>query len=142
MNKGVFLAYVVDFPVTTIRAVVTQDNIGLVRERTQSVQVRLANDIKTIYDVSIIRKLPAASGKLPSPALGTMGGGNIPVNPADGEADNAFESVFQFVLTLPVTANARNLGERVYVRFDLGEEALAWQWYRLGRQLFLRRFSV
>jgi len=142
MKKGNLLAYVINFPVTTVRAVVTQDNIGLVREKTQGVQVRLANNIKTTYNVSVIRKLPAASERLPSPALGSMGGGQVPVNPSDGEGDKAFQPVFQLDLKLPVEANARSLGERVYVRFDLGKEPLAWQWYRLARQLFLRQFSV
>lgn len=142
MHKGDLIAYVVEFPVTTISTVVTQDDIGLVRERTQNVQVRLAENIKTLYTASIIREVPAASDLLPSAALGYRGGGLIPIDPAAGTDDKAFEPVFQIELKLPPEADARNLGERVYVRFDLGKEPLAWQWFRLGRQLFLRKFSV
>ena len=131
-----------NFPVTTIRTVVTQDDIGLVRKLTQSVQVRLADNIKTLYDANIIREVPAASDTLPSPALGYMGGGLIPVDPSSGQGDKAYEPVFQIELELPAQANARNLGERVYVRFDFGSEPLALQWFRLARQLFLRQFSV
>jgi len=142
LSKGDLAAYIVDFPVTTIRTVVTQDDIGLVRELTQGVQVRLASNIKKYYTVNIISAVPAASNQLPSPALGYMGGGLIPVDPSSGDIDQAFESVFQIELSLPEVANARNLGERVYVRFDFGTEPLAWQWFRLARQLFLRQFSV
>jgi len=142
LSKGDLAAYIVNFPVTTIRAVVTQDDIGLVRELTKRVEVRLASNIKEYYTVSIISAVPSASRQLPSPALGYMGGGIIPVDPSSGDIDQAFESVFQVEVSLPEVANARNLGERVYVRFDFGTEPLAWQWFRLARQLFLRQFSV
>jgi len=142
MKKGDLIAYIVNFPVTTIRAVVTQDDIGLVRELTQSVQVRLAHNIKTFYSARVVREVPAASDQLPSSALGYMGGGLIPVDSSSGDGEKAFEAVFQIELEIPAEANARNLGERVYVRFDFGSEPLAWQWFRLVRQLFLRQFSV
>jgi len=142
LNKGDLAAYIVNFPVTTIRAVVTQDSIGLIRELTESVQIRLVNNMKIFYEASIIREIPAASDILPSPALGYQGGGVIPIDPSSAEGDKAFEPVFQIELEFPGEANARNLGERVYVRFDLGSQPLAWQWFRLARQLFLRQFSV
>jgi len=142
LNKGDLAAYIVNFPVTTIRAVVTQDSIGLIRELTENVQIRLVNNIKIFYEASIIREIPAASDILPSPALGYQGGGVIPIDPSSAEGDKAFEPVFQIELEFPGEANARNLGERVYVRFDLGSQPLAWQWFRLARQLFLRQFSV
>jgi len=34
------------------------------------------------------------------------------------------------------------MGQRVYVRVDHGNEPLAWRFYRELRQLFLRRFNV
>ncbi len=142
LSKGDLAAYIVNFPVTTVRAVVRQDDIGLVRELTRSVQVRLVDDTKTYYSAKIIREVPAASDTLPSPALGYRGGGSIPVDPSSSDGSKAYEPVFQFELEFPAEANARNLGERVYVRFDFGYEPLAWQWFRLARQLFLRQFSV
>jgi len=142
LHKGDLVAYVVKYPVTTIRTVVTQDDIGLVRERTENVQVRLAENIKALYPAKITREVPAASYMLPSSALGFSGGGKIPVDPSSDKGDRAFEPVFQIELEFPLEADARNLGERVYVRFNLGTEPLAWQWFRLGRQLFLRQFSV
>jgi len=35
-----------------------------------------------------------------------------------------------------------SIGGRVYVRFDLGTESLARQWYRGVRRVFLSRFDV
>ncbi len=142
LKKGELVAYVVSYPVTRIRTVVRQDDIGLVRARTQSAQLRFVDNIKQLYPATIVRQLPAASDKLPSQALGTMGGGRIAIDPTSGEGQKAYEPVFQIELAVPPQAEARHLGERVFVRFDMGSEPLAWQWYRLGRQLFLRQFSV
>lgn len=142
MNKGELAAYVVNFPATTILAVVTQDDIGLVRERTRDVEVRLAENTKNLYPATVLREIPAASDHLPSSALGLAGGGVIPVDPASRDGIRAYEPVFQIELRFPPEADARNLGERVYIRFDHGSESLAMQLYRAGRQLFLRRFGV
>jgi len=142
LHKGDLAAYVLDYPITTLRTVVTQDNIGLVRERTRSVEVRLAENIPHLYPATLLREIPAASAFLPSPALGLTGGGTIPVDPTDKKGEKAFEPVFQFDLSLPAGTDIRQIGERVYIRFNHGRESLALQWYRLGRQLFLRTFSV
>ncbi len=142
LHKGDLAAYVVDYPITTLRTVVTQDNIGLVRERTRSVEVRLADNIAHLYPATLLREIPAASALLPSPALGLTGGGTLPVDPSDEKGEKAFEPVFQLDLSLPAGTDIRQIGERVYIRFNHGREALALQWYRLGRQLFLRTFSV
>jgi putative peptide zinc metalloprotease protein len=50
--------------------------------------------------------------------------------------------MFELELALPVETPLVNAGGRVYLRFDLGREALAMQWYRRVRQIFLSRFHV
>ncbi|QSA97862.1 hypothetical protein [Methylococcus sp. EFPC2] len=141
-KQGESIAYVVGHPVATVRAVVTQDRIGLMRQRVESVELRLAEDVTRIYPGRIEREVPAASDKLPSTALGQGGGGEIAVDPSDKQGAKAFETVFQFDIALPEQSALRNLGGRVYVRFDHGSEPLAWQAYRKLRQLFLSKFSV
>jgi putative peptide zinc metalloprotease protein len=142
LHKGDLVGYIVNYPITTVRGVVTQDNIGLVRERAKAVQIRLAENIKNLQPAKIIREVPAASDQLPSSALGTVGGGIIPVDPSEKKGERAYEPVFQIELAINSGIDARNIGERVYIRFDHGGEPLARQWYRVGRQLFLRKFSV
>lgn len=142
VKHGELLAYVVQYPLTTVRAVITQDRIGLLRQRINGVDLRLVEDVGHIYAGSIDRAVPAASDWLPSTALGQSGGGQIAVDPSDKQGAKAFETVFQFDIKLPEQAEFHNLGSRVYLRFDHGDEPLAWQWYRKLRQLFLRKFSV
>jgi putative peptide zinc metalloprotease protein len=140
IRQGDRLGYVADLEHPTVRVAVTQANIGVVRTWTEDVSVRFAERMDIPIRASIHRVVPAAQRRLPSPALGPLGGGPFAVDPEDPEGILAAESFFEIELTLPVAVS--RLGERVYVRFDHGNEPLAWQWYRRIRQLFLKRFNV
>ncbi|CCQ90666.1 Peptidase, M50 family [Nitrospina gracilis 3/211] len=142
VNKGQLLGYVVDYPLRTVRVVVPQDRIGLVKEQTRGVQVRMAERISEVYAAQVKREVPAATENLPSMALGLPGGGEVAVDPSDEAGTKAFKSVFQLDLELPAKAGLKSIGERVFVRFDHGKVPLAEQWYRMVRQLLLKRFGV
>ncbi len=142
VRRGEALAHVVDLETVTVRAVVPQGDIDLVRNRTVEVEVRLAERIDAPLPAVVIREVPAGMEQLPSRALGSAGGGEIPVDPRDPEGVSAVERLFQFDLELPDHAGLLNVGGRVYLRFDHGEEPLATQWYRVIRQLFLTRYNV
>jgi putative peptide zinc metalloprotease protein len=142
VRQGQLLAYVVDLDTTTVRAVVPQDDIDLVRQRTRGVEVRLAERLGEPRETRIRRIVPGASERLPSVALGSSGGGEVVVDPSDQQGDRAVESIFEVELELPEESATLNAGGRVYVRFDHGSEPLARQWYRRVRQLFLSRFEV
>jgi len=140
VRNGDLLGYVTDLSNGRVRVAVTQDNVGLIRERTNSVWVRLAEASNQAVKANVSRAVPAAMDRLPSPALGTAGGGPVPVDPADSEGVRTLDSVFHIELELP-TSVAR-IGGRVHVRFDHGAEPLARQTYRRLRQLFLRQFDA
>jgi putative peptide zinc metalloprotease protein len=122
--------------------VVAQDDVGLLRERTKAAWVRLAHDVARVYPARIVREVPAATERLPARALGTAGGGRIATDPADEDGLRTREPVFQFELALPAEAALRVAGERAYVRFDHGGEALAWRAGRAARRIFLRQLGV
>ena len=90
----------------------------------------------------IRREVPAASEHLPALALGSEGGGSIVTDPRDAHGVTAIERVFQVDVELPAQSRFLNVGGRAYIRFDHGREALARQWYRQARQIFLSRFNV
>jgi putative peptide zinc metalloprotease protein len=143
VHKGETIGYVVGARDPIVRVIVPQSDVDLVRQRVRAVDVRFANNIDSVISASIKREVPAATDRLPSLALSTVGGGAIYLDPADpGAPDKALESLFQFDLQLPAGTPLRGLGERVYVRFDHGDEALARRLYRQIRQLFLNRFDV
>ena len=142
VKKGELLGYIVSEHRPTIRAVVSQDAIGLVRERVTGVEVRLTDQPAKSLKAYIERIVPSADLNLPSAALGTTGGGIIPVDPTDPDGLRALESLFQLDLSLPDEVKNPHIGSRVYVRLDHGTLPLAMQWYRSLRQLFLRKFYV
>ena len=142
LRRGELVAYVAEPAKADVRVVVDQDAIGLVRNHTESVQLRLADWAATPVQSRILRQVPAATDRLPSLALGSAGGGPIAVDPRDGSGLTALEQVFVLDLELPPTITTDYLGQRVEVRFDHGAEPLAVQWYRSLRQLFLSRFGV
>jgi len=142
VRHGEPVAYVVDFDKITARVVVPQADVGLVRRETTSVEVRFADDVATALPATILREVPAASDRLPSAALGSIGGGQFQVDPQDEQGTRTLDPIFQFDLNLPPDTVIGNAGGRVYVRFDHGTEPLAQQWYRSLRQLFLRQFTI
>jgi len=142
VSQGQLLAYVVDLASIRVRAVVPQDDIHLVRERTADVQVRLADRLAETHPAIVKRVVPGASERLPSVALGSGGGGEVAVDPSDSQGDRAVQSMFEVELELPAELPVVTAGGRVFVRFDHGLEPLATQWYRRVRQLFLSRFEV
>ncbi|MDH5571762.1 MAG: PqqD family peptide modification chaperone [Gammaproteobacteria bacterium] len=146
VKQGDLLAYVVSDEVTRVRAVVPQEEIGLIRHYIDSITVQsVGHPGKTMY-ANIERVVPAGSEQLPSMALGSAGGGDIMVTAKDDKGVTAMQKVFQFELVLQnendIHGGAEHIGSRVYVRFGHGSEPLAEQWFRSVRQLFLRRLNV
>lgn len=142
VKQGEMLAHVVELGTITVRAVVPQASIDLVRHRTLAADVRLTERLAEVVPAVVKREVPGGSERLPSSALGAAGGGQIAIDPTDTQGVKAFEKHFQFDLELPARTQVLNVGGRVYVRFDHGWAPLAVQWYRQLRQLLLHRFNV
>lgn len=142
VRRGDTLAYVINDAATHVRVIVTQADIGLVRQHTNGVEIRMAGQSGRTIAARVHSEVPAASDVLPSKALGIRGGGKIPVDPADASGTRALTTLFQFELELQEDLPAQLYGQRVYVRFDHGTEPLGMQWQRSLRQLFMREFGV
>jgi putative peptide zinc metalloprotease protein len=142
-QKGQTVGYVVD-PADhlTVRAPVSQDNIGLLRDRIRRVDILLTEWGAPAFEAELKRAVPGGTKRLPTAALGTAGGGEFAVDPRDPDGLETLERVFEFELVLPGNAPAEFLGNRVYVRFDHGWEPAGLQLYRAVRQLLLRQFNV
>jgi putative peptide zinc metalloprotease protein len=142
LKKGELLGHVVNNDAIIVRAVVSQQDIDLVRSATRGVEIRLAEDLPGAIRASLRRVVPSATDQLPTAALGTQGGGAVPVDPSDRDGRKAMQRFFQVDVELPHDGRAPRVGGRAYVRFDHGWEPLGFQWYRRARQLFLSRFNV
>jgi putative peptide zinc metalloprotease protein len=137
LKQGDPIAYVIDFNDVSVRVVVPQNSIGLVRKRTMDVELRLEGLMHERIQSAIEREIPAATYRLPSKALAQDGGGSIKTDPFDTDGVRTKDQYFQFEVALPDSAINQNIGQRVYVRFTHGYEPMAWQWYRSFEELFL-----
>jgi len=142
VKKGELLAHVVNVEAINVRAIVSQQDIDLVRNATRRVDVRFVEHLDAPVTSSLKRVVPSASDQLPSAALGTVGGGHAAVDPGDREGRKTLQKYFQVEVELPAENRRLHVGGRAYVRFDHGWEPLGFQWYRRARQLFLSRFNV
>ena len=141
-KKGDLIGYVLERDALLARVVVPQDDIDLVRSRLASIELRLSNWIAQSHHVNLARESAGGINELPSAALSLSGGGTIVTVPNDQDGLKTVERIFIVDLALPETVSTVTFGERVHVRFDHGNEPLAWQGLRRLRQLFLSRFGV
>jgi putative peptide zinc metalloprotease protein len=142
VSEGDLLAYVLPDRPDMVRALVSQDDIALVRNRLRGVELKVAGDLSRTIPVSLVRAVPQATSSLPSGALSTASGGRFLADPSDPDGTTLLEQAFLFDLALPEGGIDARFGTRVYVRFDHGHEPAAFQAWRRVRQLFLRQFSA
>jgi putative peptide zinc metalloprotease protein len=143
VQRGEPLAYVTTPAALTVRVVVPQEDVDLVRQRAAGVQVRLVETLADARAAHVAREVPAATADLPSGALSLAGGGGVATDPRAADGQTSFQSLFLFDVALDsLPPTAARLGGRAYVRFDHGAEPLARRWFRRIRQLLLERFDV
>jgi len=137
VKQGDPVAYVINYDDVSVRVVVPQNSIGLVRQNVEDVEVRFVNHMDKIYHTNISREIPAATHKLPSKALSNQGGGAIQVDPFHDDGVTTKNQYFQFEIDLPKNLQVSHIGQRVFVKFLHGYEPLSLQWYRAFEELFL-----
>jgi putative peptide zinc metalloprotease protein len=141
-HEGDTLGYVTPASTRTVRVVVSQDDIDLVRNRIRLIEARIPDRINVRYAAVIVREVPAANDQLPSKALAAGGGGHVASDPKDTSGAKSLQRWFQVDLNLEPDLADVGFGSRVYVRFEHEWEPLGFQFYRRLRQLFLARFYV
>jgi putative peptide zinc metalloprotease protein len=141
-KRGEIVGYVVNGPTKILRVAVAQEDVELVRSRTRTIDVRLARRPWQTYTAKDLRPVAAGQQKLVSQALGSDGGGVIPVDPSDREGTTALQRVFDCEIELTQADPVAAFGDRAYVRFDLGWTPLAQQLFLRLRQAFLARLNV
>jgi len=141
VKQGDPVAYVINYDEVSVRVVVPQNTIGLVRQNVENVEIRFVGRINQTYDTEVSREIPAATYQLPSKALAQQGGGKIQTDPFDTAGTKTRDQYFQFEIALPENAITSHIGQRVFVKFRHGKEPLARQWYRSFEELFLNELG-
>jgi len=142
-HKGEMLGYVLEDAMPIVRVVVEQSEADAVVAQTESVALRLADDVPRVLAGRIARAVPAAADEAPSGALLAAGGGRLAADPRDPQGRKTLDRIF--VIDVELTETLRRppaYGQRVHVRFDHRPQPLAVQWYAGLRRLFLSHFTV
>jgi putative peptide zinc metalloprotease protein len=142
VKRGELLGYVLGAAPRLVRAVVVQDEIGLVRGRMRAVTLKLSDRVDEAYGGKVVREVPGGSEALPSRALMIDGGGELVADPRDPDGMATLDKVFQFDIDVPSMPRDVRVGTRAYVKFEFTPEPLFQQAQRRLRQLFLSRLHV
>ena len=84
----------------SVRAVVGQADIQLIREHLHGIEVRFADELDSSYQADLVAEVPAANYLLPSRVLGAHGGGAIEIEAGDKRGLKTTEKVFQIELAI------------------------------------------
>ena len=141
IKQGEHIGYVVADARMTARVVVPQQSVALVRGSTERVAIKLAERLSDTIPGRVMREVPRASDRLPSPALAQAGGGEVALDPSTGAEMKTLQTHFEFEIELPPEQRVM-LGGRAYVRFDHAPETIAAQSWRWLRQQFLQRLAL
>jgi putative peptide zinc metalloprotease protein len=142
VRRGEVLGYVVNGPSSLLRVAVTQEDMNLIGARVRHVEARLGHGLREAIPGHLSMHATGGTQDLVSPALGTSGGGDIPVDPSQPGGARTLHRVFDVEIALDRPSPGSVFGDRAHVRFDLGWAPLGWQWFLRLRQLFLARLYV
>ena len=142
MHRGQRLGFVIDPAKTTIRVTIAQNDIGLVRDDTKSIEILPLDTHLPAQQATLLRAIPAASAQLPSMALATVGGGKVEVVAGEDGQPRAIRELFHFELGAEEPLQIGEVGRKVHVKFVHSKEPLGNQALRRLRQLFLSQLNV
>lgn len=143
LRRGRLLGQVLTDAPPTVRVALTDSEAGPLRDAHASVSVRMSGSPQSAHPARLLRDSVGAVLQLPSAALSTRHGGHILTDPADAQALKPLEPVVLMDVQLASTAGveAERIGERAWVRFDMGWSPLALQLAQALRQRVLRQFN-
>jgi putative peptide zinc metalloprotease protein len=141
VSSGDVMGYVIRSSETVVRVLVNQNDFSLISRDAPQISVRFADRGGQVRGGRLVRTFPTATHALPSPALSSLYGGPIAVDPADETGLTAVDEWFELEVAVAGDGSLGWPGARVLVKFDAALEPLAWQYYRKLRQLFIRQLS-
>jgi putative peptide zinc metalloprotease protein len=142
LERGVSLGLVVDPTAFEFVATVAQaDADAVFARKPRGGEVRLRGQAGAVVPVSRWSIVPGGQQMLPSPALGWVAGGEVPVAP--NEPGKAKELFFEVHAGMGNPAEATLLhGRSGTIRFDLEPEPLLPRWFRRLGQLLQKRYQL
>lgn len=142
--KGTSVGQVINKEKFFFISAVSQREIGQLFSRpvTGSV-IRFKGQAEKNVTIDTMIIIPMEQNRLPSSALGFMGGGEIAVNTSDSSGTEAAEPFYEVRMRIAGHKNVALMhGRSGVVSFSLGYQPLLWQWVRKVRQLIQKNYKV
>lgn len=126
-----------------VATVQQEDADALFARKLAGTEVRLVDAVGTALTVGDLKVIPGEQRQLPSPALGSRGGGEIPVEMNDERGNKTAEPYFKVIMHLPANSPVPLFdGVSGHMRVDLGTEPLLSGWLRRLWQLLQKRYQM
>lgn len=108
----------------------------------QEIRVKSHSSPHVVYLGADMRPMPQASTQLPDPVLGSLRGGQIPVDISDAAGTRALQAFFQVEMDLELPPHQAPAAGRAEILFIHTNEPPGKRWWRQLRLLVLDRFQV
>ncbi len=138
LHKGDTLGYILGEAPLRLRGAIAQTDAEKLSRYPGRVTFKTARHAPR--EARLLGVRPAGSDHLPSAALAVGNGGPFLTDPGDDESLKTLDPVVIVDLAAP-GLKARQIGNRVWLRFDHGRKPLLQQWAIRWEQLFLKHFS-
>ncbi|HYQ59724.1 MAG TPA: hypothetical protein VEP29_01640, partial [Desulfatiglandales bacterium] len=144
LPRGTTIGEIVNHGDFRFSAVVSQEEASeLFTGRIEKAEVRLCGQSGNNLDVRDYQFIPFQHEKLPSAALGWLGGGEVAISTKDQTGRQAAEPFFQIYARVIPTADVLLFhGRSGKVRFTLDSKPLVFQWGRKFLQLLQKRYQI
>ncbi|WP_370980904.1 hypothetical protein [Agaribacterium sp. ZY112] len=124
-----------------IKAVLNQDQVGLIRNSLESIELRFSYQPNTLISASIEEGLSSPTKELPSAALSTAGGGAFEIDSSDQNAKQLVHTAFIVDLNTDAAIPQAYYGARAYITFNHKAASAYQQLSRLVRSQLLETFE-
>lgn len=141
VKRGDLIGYVITDNNITVRGMIPESDIELVRGHVVAMHAYKAADLSTALIPASWSVFPAATKEPVSEILTEGAGGDVMMNPAATESPQTLRRYFLVALEFDRLPKAL-VEERIYLQFEHPPEAIIYRIYRLVRRTFLEYFDV
>ena len=143
VQRGGLIGQVLTPAPPIVRVALPEVQAASLREGADAVSVWLSTAPQSPHEARLIRDSVGAVARLPSAALSTRHGGDVPTDPRQPGDLTPLQPVvlLDVGLTEASGLSTERIGERAWVRFDSGHSPLLMQGARWLQQQVLRRFN-
>lgn len=124
VHQGDQVGFILSESLARVRVVVRQEELAWVQDDTRNIKLIFASQPQSILHADILHTVPNGTKNLPSPALGTAGGGRIVISNEAESYGMAVEKVFLIDLAIKEKLPAYYYGQRARIAFAHSSQTL------------------